>query len=88
MISYRVITSTNDESELAAIVKKVADKFQDFYIKSRLIYGSDKQDIGITITGLGEEEEFLICKIKDVMGTLEKELLSKEFKIVNSMRIV
>lgn len=87
-VSFRVLTSTNDESELASIVKVCATKFPDIYIKSRPIYGSDKQDIGITISGAKDTEEPILRRVSDVIDSLTKELMKKEISITLTERII
>lgn len=87
-VSFRVITSTNDESELASVVKTNANKFPDMYIKSRPIYGSDKQDIGITISGAKETEEPILKRVADVIDNLTKELMAKGISIILTERII
>lgn len=87
-VSFRIITSTNDESELASVVKATAIEFPDMYIKSRPVYGSDKQDIGITISGSKEAEEPLLQHIKDIIDSLTIKLTAKGISIVLKERII
>lgn len=87
-VSFRIITSTNDESELASVVKTNAIRFPDIYIKSRPIYGSDKPDIGITISGAKETEEPILKRVSDVIDNLTNDLKAKGISIVLTERII
>ena len=88
LVSYRIITSTNDESEMATSVEAVSKQFKEIYIKTRPVFGSDKQEIGITVTGTSENEREILNTINNAIYSLKENLLLNGISIVSETRII
>lgn len=74
-VERTITTSSNDESRLAPVVKEIAEKYPDAYIKSlALRYGPDVQlDIKISISGAEQNQtmasmDAIIADLSDALG--------------------